>query len=64
MTVQFTVPDMSCAVCSGKIERAVQSIDPTAEFHADTVSKQVTIVTQGDQAQIRQAIEAAGYHPQ
>jgi copper chaperone len=64
MTIQLTIPDMACAVCAGKIEKAVQSIDPGAEFQADPVSKLVTIVTAGDKTQIQQAIQAAGYHPQ
>jgi copper chaperone len=61
--MQFTIPDMSCSVCAGKIQKAVESIDPTAEFQADTTTKLVTIVSQGDKAQIQQAIVAAGYNP-
>jgi copper chaperone len=61
--MQFTVPDMSCSVCAGKIQKAVESIDPTAEFQADTTTKLVTIVSQGDKTQIQQAIVAAGYNP-
>jgi copper chaperone len=63
MTVQFTIPDMACTVCAGKIEQAVHSVDPAALFQADPTTKLVTITTQTDKAQLQQAIQAAGYHP-
>jgi copper chaperone len=64
MTVQFTVPDMSCSVCAGKIEKAVHTVDPSAGFAADTTTKLVTIATNSDRTQLQQAIQAAGYNPQ
>lgn len=64
MTVQFTIPDMACAVCAGKIEKAVHAVDPDASFQADVTTKLVTIATQSDKTQLQQAIQAAGYSPQ
>jgi copper chaperone len=61
MTLQFTVPNMSCSACADTITKAVKAIDPSAEINADTKSKLVNIDTQANETTVREAIAAAGY---
>jgi len=61
MTLQLTVPDMACSACVTTITQVVTAIDPTAKVEADPKTKQVNIETQKPEAEVKQAIAAAGY---
>ncbi|MBW4517610.1 MAG: heavy-metal-associated domain-containing protein [Timaviella obliquedivisa GSE-PSE-MK23-08B] len=61
MTLQFIVSNMACSACVETITQAVTAIDPAAKVEADTKTKQVNIETQKPEAEIKQAIAAAGY---
>jgi copper chaperone len=61
MTLQFTVPNMACSACSDTITQAVKAIDPNAQIKADPKTKLVNIETQAAEAEVKQAITAAGY---
>lgn len=61
MTLQFTVPNMTCSACSDTITQAVKAIDPNAQIKADPKIKSVDIETQAAEAEVKQAITAAGY---
>ncbi|BAU15826.1 heavy metal transport protein (plasmid) [Leptolyngbya sp. NIES-3755] len=61
MTLQITVPNMACSACSDTITQAVKAIDPNAQIKADPKTKLVDIETQAAEAEVKQAITAAGY---
>ncbi len=63
MTIQLTVPNMSCSVCAQKITNAVQTIDATAIVEAHPETKIVRIDTQAAETEIKTALIAAGYPP-
>jgi len=52
---------MSCGHCVAAIERAVKALDAHAEVAVDLSAHQVTVKTTRDEAEIRRAIDEAGY---
>ncbi|NJR39281.1 MAG: heavy-metal-associated domain-containing protein [Leptolyngbyaceae cyanobacterium CSU_1_4] len=61
MTFQFTVSNMACSACAETITQAITAIDPSAKVDANPQTKQVNVETQKPEAEIKQAIAAAGY---
>ncbi|MCF4966413.1 heavy-metal-associated domain-containing protein [Nostoc sp. CMAA1605] len=61
MTIQLTVPNMSCSVCAGKITNAVKSVDAEAIVEADPQTKLVNVESQASETAIKDALAAAGY---
>ena len=61
MTLQLTVPNMACSACADTITQAIQAIDATAIVEADPKTKLVNVETQAAEAEIKQAVTAAGY---
>lgn len=61
MTLQLTVPKLSCSACVNTVTEAIQAIDPTATVQADTKTKQVNVHTQASAMAIKTAIADAGY---
>ena len=59
--ITFDVPGMSCGKCSGKIEQAVQELDPTALLRFDMEKRQVEIDSADPTAELQAAINEAGY---
>lgn len=59
--MKFNVPDMSCAHCSGAIEKGIAAIDPGAAVITDLAARTVTVVTARSATEIAAAIKAAGY---
>ncbi|MBO4122101.1 heavy-metal-associated domain-containing protein [Cupriavidus gilardii] len=59
--MQFQVEGMSCGHCVGAITRAVQQVDPDARVSADIAAQAVSVETDADAQEVRQAIESAGY---
>ncbi|ALA17472.1 MULTISPECIES: heavy-metal-associated domain-containing protein [unclassified Chelatococcus] len=57
----FQVPEMSCGHCVAAIERAVKALDAHAEVAVDLPARKVTVKTTRDEAEIRRAIDEAGY---
>ena len=55
MTIDLTLPDMSCGHCARAVTSTVQRIDPNATLRIDLPSHRVEI----DSAQPRAAFEAA-----
>jgi copper chaperone len=55
------VPEMSCGHCVATIEKAVRSVDPSAQVAADVVAKSVRVETSAPEAAIRAAMSEAGY---
>ncbi|WP_427159524.1 heavy-metal-associated domain-containing protein [Aliinostoc sp. HNIBRCY26] len=61
MTIQLTVPNMSCSVCASKITNAVKSVDAEAIVEADPQTKLVNVESQASETAIKDALAAAGY---
>ncbi|ODG99372.1 heavy metal transporter [Nostoc sp. KVJ20] len=61
MTLQLTVPSMSCSVCASKITKALQAVDANASVQADPTTKLVSVETQASETTIKEALAAAGY---
>lgn len=57
----YSVPKMSCGHCAGTIDQAVESVDPVAEVTFDLKAKQIAIRSAAEDAQIVNAVRAAGY---
>ena len=59
--VQLTVDGMSCAHCSGRVTKAIQSIDQGATVDIDLATKRVTIDSSAPVKVLADAIAEAGY---
>ncbi|MCX5515870.1 copper chaperone [Kaistia algarum] len=55
------VPEMSCGHCVATIEKAVRSVDPSAQVAADIAAKFVQVETSFPEAAIRAAMSEVGY---
>ncbi|KDE58337.1 cadmium ABC transporter ATPase [Halostagnicola sp. A56] len=63
-TARFTVPEMDCPSCAGKIENALDRVDAVAEYETQPTTGTVTVTHQsssGAETAIIDAIESAGY---
>lgn len=59
--LELTVPDMTCGHCMNAITRAVGEIDSHAKLDFDLPSHRVSVDSDKAAADIRAAIEQAGY---
>ena len=59
--MQFRIPDMDCGGCVKKVTQAVQSVDPKAVVNASLATREVSIETTGNEADIIKALEEFGY---
>ena len=59
--IEFTVADMSCQHCVGRVTKAVHSVDASAQVAIDLASAKVRIESGADPDQIAAAIDGAGY---
>lgn len=63
MSIQFTVPDMTCGHCVGAITKAIHTVAPDAQVSTDLATHRVTVDTSADVESVRKAIVDAGYEP-
>lgn len=63
MTIEFSVPDMTCGHCVKAITQAVHQVAPDARVLAVPDTHRVTIEGSTDIAAIQAAIREAGYSP-
>lgn len=59
--LELTIPDMTCGHCMNVITRAVGELDRAARLNFDLPGHRVTVTSGKDAADIRAAIENAGY---
>lgn len=64
MTFEIQVKDMTCGHCVQTITKAVQSVNPAAQVHADVATHSVKINGEVDQAAVLAAISDAGFTPE
>lgn len=62
--MKFKVPGMSCGHCKASIEKAIAGLDSSARTDVDLDGKTVEVQTDRDEAQVAQAIRAAGFEAQ
>jgi copper chaperone len=58
---ELKVENMSCGHCVNAVTKAVQAVDPAAQVQVDLAGKKVSVESGAQLAQIRSAIEEAGY---
>jgi len=61
--IEFTVPDMTCGHCAGRIRSAVAEVDVKATVDIDIARKLVRIESAQDEALFREALADADYPP-
>jgi len=62
-TIEFTVPDMTCGHCAGRIRALVASIDDSARVDIDLPNHRVRIDSTVDAETLRSALAEADYPP-
>jgi copper chaperone len=61
MTLELTLPAMTCGHCVKTISAAAQRLDPAARVQADLATHRVTIDSSAAPAAIEAALAAEGY---
>ncbi len=61
--IEFTIPDMTCGHCAGRIRTAVAEVDARANVDIDIASHTVRITSSCDEALFREALSDADYPP-
>ncbi|GAB4522836.1 MAG: heavy-metal-associated domain-containing protein [Roseibium sp.] len=59
--MKFNVPDMSCGHCAASIEKAVKTVDASANVACNLQDRLVDIDTSAGQEAISNALRKAGY---
>jgi copper chaperone len=60
---EFTLPDMHCGGCAGKVTRVLQSTDPACTVEIDLPHHQVRVQSDTDRQLLAEALTAAGFVP-
>ena len=60
-TYVIPIQGMTCASCSGRIERALQSLDGVEQVQVNLATEQAHVVSRLSLAELVQTIEKAGY---
>lgn len=61
MTLELTLPDMTCGHCVKTVTATVQRLDPQAQLSADLASHRVRIETRVAREVLVAALAAEGY---
>ncbi|MBE9135671.1 heavy-metal-associated domain-containing protein [Nodosilinea sp. LEGE 07088] len=61
MKLDLSVPNLACSACVEAVTKAVHTVDATAQVAADPKTKQVSVVSNAAEADIKNAITTAGY---
>jgi len=61
---EFTVQDMTCDHCVGRITRAIKAVDAGAKVDAKIAERKVLIESGLGAEQFAEAIREAGYTPE
>jgi copper chaperone len=62
-SIEFTVPDMTCGHCAGRIKALVAGIDAEAKVDIDLPTHRVRIESAEDAETFRSALAEADYPP-
>lgn len=61
--IEFTVPDMTCGQCAGRIRAAVSDVNNKANVNIDLARHLVRITSSQAEAVFREALADADYPP-
>jgi copper chaperone len=61
MTIELTLPDMTCGHCARTVTSTVQRVDPAATLKIDLPTHQVTIESARPRDAFEQALAEEGY---
>ncbi len=59
--MQLKVEDMSCGGCVSSITAALEKLDANLTVVADLESRSIEVTSTASEAQVREALENAGY---
>ena len=59
--MQLNIEDMSCGGCVSNITAALKQLDGDATVTADLEARTIEVTTRASEAQVREALSAAGY---
>lgn len=63
MTIELTLPTMTCGHCVKSVTATVQRVDPAAQLSIDLPSHRVSITSTQDEQHFRAALAEEGYEP-
>jgi len=61
--MKFHVEAMTCGGCARAVTAAIRALDPSAEVKADPPARSVEVRTVRPEAEVRAALDAAGFPP-
>ncbi|WEK58416.1 MAG: heavy-metal-associated domain-containing protein [Candidatus Brevundimonas phytovorans] len=59
--IALTIPRIRCGGCVASVEKAIHSVDASAQVVADIEARRVEVTTQADRQTLLTALDAAGY---
>ena len=59
--IALTIPKIRCGGCVASVEKAIHSVDASAQVVADIEARRVEVTTQADRQALTTALDAAGY---
>ena len=59
--IALTIPKIRCCGCVASVEKAIHSVDASAQIVADIEARRVEVTTQADRQALVTALDAAGY---
>ena len=59
--IALTIPKLRCGGCVASVEKAIHSVDASAQIVADIEARRVEVTTQADRQALVTALDAAGY---
>ena len=59
--IALTIPKIRCGGCVASVEKAIHSVDASAQVIADIEARRVEVTTQADRQTLLTALDAAGY---
>ena len=57
----LNIPKIRCGGCVASVEKAIQSVDASAQINVDIEARRVEVTTSADRQALRTALDAAGY---
>ena len=61
MTIELTLPDMTCGHCVKTVTQTAQRLDPHAHVHTDLATHKAVFETQVARELLEKALAAEGY---
>ena len=59
--IALTIPKIRCGGCVASVEKAIHSVDASAQVIADIEARRVEVTTDAERQTLLTALDAAGY---